>query len=154
MGTEDMGRPVRPGDKRRSGMHRIDFSSTHEDERSAREPWDTLVACTEGKAELSLPGADPVVRPLPVEDVDELVEDGLRHWFGDGVVAHWAQLRALPIMKGRTLWKLDEHMAALSLDPKDPALRARVAAEVACLAFLEITIYTPRQELRLRAPLL
>jgi hypothetical protein len=137
-----------------SGSYRIDLSSVPPDETSAKEPWARLTRCLEGQAELSLPDCPPLRRPLPVLDLDLAIVESLREWLGDDAVRHWVALRQLKSSSGRAQWKLDAHMDAIGEPREDAEARLRAAREVERLTGLQMTVFTPRGELRLRAPLL
>ncbi len=145
---------VRPPHKQSGTRRRIDLSSVHDDERAARAPWDALLGCSEGHAELRMRDAPVVERRLPVEDVDQAVVEALRTWLGEQAVGHWHAIRSLASQNGRALWKIDAHMTAIGAAPSDREARVRVSREVERLAGLEMTVYTPGEHLRLRAPLL
>jgi hypothetical protein len=143
-----------PPGTNRSGEHRIDLSSVHADEGVAREPWEGLLGCKEGLAELSVPGLVPLRRALPVVDLNKAVEAALLGWFGARALQHWSALRRLRTVNGRAVWKLDAHLAAIGEPSRDAQARQQAAAEVERLARLEMTVYTPGMDLRLQAPLL
>jgi hypothetical protein len=143
-----------PREKRvASGNYAIDLSNVHDDESVVRAPWDDLVHCTQGVAELSVADRSPVVRTLPLGDLDDVITTALGQWFGDETLRHWFAFRQLPIEHGRMSFRLDPHLAVLG-EPATDAARERAAFEVERLTRLSLTILTPRRDQRLTAPLL
>jgi hypothetical protein len=140
-----------------SGLHSLDLSNVHEDESSSRAPWDDLVGCKVGSAELSIDGLPPVIRPLPMVSLDEAVTAAIGQWFGDESLRHWFAFRQLPVEAGRVRWRLDLHLSILGEDGSaegSEAASERAAEALERLTLISMTIHTPRRDLRLRAPLL
>ena len=143
-----------PREKRvASGHYSIDLSNVHDDETVARAPWDDLVHCAHGVAELSVPGRPPVARNLPLGDLEDAVATALGRWFGDEALRHWFAFRQLPVDQGRVSFRLDPHLFALG-EPVNDASRERAEAEIERLTGLSLTIWTRRRDQRLTAPLL
>jgi hypothetical protein len=143
-----------PREKRvASGHYAIDLSNVHDDESVARAPWDDLVHCAQGVAEVSVPGCPSVMRPLPLGDLDDAITTALGQWFGDETLRHWFAFRQLPVDEGRVSFRIDPHLFALG-EPVNDASRERASAEIERLITLSLTIWTPRRDQRLTAPLL
>jgi hypothetical protein len=136
-----------------SGNYTIDLSNVHDDESVERGPWDDLVRCSQGVAEICIPGRSPLARPLPLGRLDDAVVLALGQWFGDETLRHWFAFREFPVEQGRVSWRLDPHIAILG-DPPSEATRERAMLEIERLTRLHMTILTPRRDLRLHASLL
>jgi hypothetical protein len=146
--------PPSLGKQTPSGSYRIDLSSVHVDESMSKGPWANLTRRLHGVVELTLPACAPVRRPLPLDDLDDVIVESLRAWVGEDAARHWYALRNLKHDAGRALWKLDAHLAAIGERRDDPEARVRAAQQVERLTGLQMTVVTPNDELRLRAPLL
>lgn len=136
-----------------SGNFAIDLSNAHHDESTARAPWDALMNCPAGVAELRAPDRPPVVRTLPLGCLDDAVIGALGPWYGDETLRHWFAFRTLPVEAGRVSWRLDSHLGVLGESTRESS-RARATMEMERLVRVSLTVLTPARDLRLVAPLL
>jgi hypothetical protein len=145
---------VPPRERRvESGHYSIDLSNAHDDESLSRAPWDELVRCPTGVAELSIPGREPLVQSLPLGSLDDAVTAAVGQWFGDEALRHWFAFRTLPVDHGRVSWRVDPHLGILG-ESLSEATRERATLEIERLTRISMTILTPRRDLRLFALLL
>jgi hypothetical protein len=117
----------------------------------------------EGRCELHLPGQQVIqlLLPLEGESLSEAFTNAIRQWRSFIGLRHWAALQRLLSIEGgrsgRVRWKLEDHLDALGLSKRwreDPERRQAVATEVDLLTKMELAVYAPNGELRLRAPIL
>jgi hypothetical protein len=147
-----VGHVAAPRQRIQSGHYAVDLSNTHDDESTARAPWDDLVHCPSGAAEIRVPGRQPVVRALPLGSMDEAVTMALGQWFGDETLRHWFAFRKLPVEQGRVTWRLEAHLGVLGEEVSEES-RERATVEIDRLTSISLMIWTPRRDLRLLAPL-
>ena len=85
--------PISPRGRVESGHYAVDLSNVHDDESTSRLPWDDLVHCPTGVAELRVPGRPAIGRGLPLGNLDEAVVAAIGPWFGDETLRHWFAFR-------------------------------------------------------------
>ena len=145
--------PISPRGRVESGHYAVDLSNVHDDEATSRLPWDELVLCSRGIAELRVPGRPAIGHGLPLGNIDDAIVGAIGQWFGDETLRHWFAFRKVPVEQGRVSWRLSTHLAMVGDDATDETIE-RAAVEIDRITSISLTIWTPRRDLRLFAPLL